>query len=271
MKLPAKLERIVRDLSSMQIPVYSGNASFFLLLSLFPLAILLLALLQYVPVTQQDILALIELIVPQALLPFFSYLIDGLYPARSVAVISLSAITALWSASRGLYSLMNGLNAVEQVRETRAYLRRRLLCAVYVLLMLLALLLTLMLHVFGQELLALVSIGDGSLRRLIADLLAHLHLYSVVLLTALFSALYLVLPNRRTRLVLVMPGALAAALAWMLFSSAFSYYVNHIKDYSAVYGSLSTVILTMMWLYFCMAILFYGDYFNRLLFRRKAV
>lgn len=271
MKLPTKIDRIVRELTPMQIPIYSGNASFFLLLSLFPLAILLLALLQYVPVTQADLLALIELIVPQALYPFFSYLIDGLYPTRSAAVISVSAIASLWSASRGLHSLMNGLNAVEQVRETRGYFHRRLLCAFYTLLILLALLLTLMLHVFGQELLTLFSIGDGTLRLLMQELMDYLHLYSVFLLTVLFTALYLVLPNRRTRPILVMPGALAAALAWMLFSGGFSYYVNHIQDYSAIYGSLSTVILTMLWLYFCMSILFYGDYFNRLLFRHKAV
>lgn len=128
-----------------------------------------------------------------------------------------------------------------------------------------------MLHVFGQELLTLFSIGDGTLRLLMQELMDYLHLYSVFLLTVLFTALYLVLPNRRTRPILVMPGALAAALAWMLFSGGFSYYVNHIQDYSAIYGSLSTVILTMLWLYFCMSILFYGDYFNRLLFRHKAV
>ena len=72
MKLPDKLSRIIHELVPLQIPVYSGNASFFLLLSFFPLAILLLALLQYLPVTQTDLLSLIELIVPQALLPFFS-------------------------------------------------------------------------------------------------------------------------------------------------------------------------------------------------------
>ena len=271
MKLPAKIDRIVRELVPMQMPVYSGNASFFLLLSIFPLAILLLALLQYVPVTQDDLLGLIELLVPQALLPFFSYLISGLYPSSTATVISVSAIAALWSASRGLHSVMNGLNSVEQARETRSYLHRRLLCAFYTLLMLLALLLTLTLHVFGQEFLSLLTISGSPLHRIMTSVLQYLHLYSLVLLTALFAVLYLVLPNRKTRLILVLPGAVAAAFAWMVFSSAFSYYASHIKDYSAVYGSLSTVILTMLWLYFCMSILFYGDYLNRLLFRRWAV
>lgn len=271
MKLPDKISRIIHELVPLQIPIYSGNASFFLLLSFFPLAILLLALLQYLPVTQTDLLSLIELIVPQALLPFFSDLIQSLTPVHTATVIPVSAIAALWSASRGLHSLMNGLNTVEQARETRSYLHRRALCAFYTLLMVVALLLTLLLHVFGQQLLALTSIGSSSLHIIVSTLLKNLHLYSFVLLSALFTVLYLVLPNRRTRTVLVMPGAAAAAMAWMIFSTAFSYYVSHIKDYSAIYGSLTTVILTMLWLYFCISILFYGAYLNRLLFRHKAV
>ena len=271
MKLPDKLSRIIHELVPLQIPIYSGNASFFLLLSFFPLAILLLALLQYLPVTQTDLLSLIELIVPQALLPFFSDLIQSLTPVHTATVIPISAIAALWSASRGLHSLMNGLNTVEQAHETRSYLHRRALCAFYTLLMVVALLLTLLLHVFGQQLLALTSIGSSSLHIIVSTLLKNLHLYSFVLLSALFTVLYLVLPNRRTRTVLVMPGAAAAAVAWMIFSAAFSYYVSHIKDYSAIYGSLTTVILTMLWLYFCISILFYGAYLNRLLFRHKAV
>ena len=62
MKLPKPAERIVREVPQLHIPICAGNASFFLLLSLFPLAILLLTILQYIPVTKNDLLALIEMI-----------------------------------------------------------------------------------------------------------------------------------------------------------------------------------------------------------------
>ena len=88
-----------------------------------------------------------------------------------------------------------------------------------------------------------------------------------VLLTVFFAALYLFLPNRRERFLYVLPGALAAAAAWLGFSAAFSAYVNHSNHYSALYGSLSTILLTMIWLYVCLSILFYGAYLNQLLSR----
>ena len=96
-------------------------------------------------------------------------------------------------------------------------------------------------------------------------MLEHLQLYSFFLLTALFSLLYLALPNRRQRLSRVLPGALAAAGAWLLFSALFSVYVNHFAKGLALYGSLTTMVLTMLWVYACVSIVFYGAFLNRLL------
>ena len=100
-------------------------------------------------------------------------------------------------------------------------------------------------------------------------MLRHLHLYSLVLLTALFSTVFLALPNRRQRFFHVLPGAAAAAGAWVLFSEGYSFYVNHIAKASALYGSLSVLLLMLLWLYACISILFYGALFNCMLFDWK--
>lgn len=65
------------------------------------------------------------------------------------------------------------------------------------------------------------------------------------------------------------PGALAAAGAWLLFSALFSVYVNHFAKGLALYGSLTTMVLTMLWVYVCVSIVFYGAFFNRLLAQRR--
>ena len=79
--------------------------------------------------------------------------------------------------------------------------------------------------------------------------------------------MYLALPDRRQRLSAVFPGALAAAGAWLLFSALFSVYVNHFAKGLALYGSLTTMVLTMLWVYACVSIVFYGAFLNRLLLR----
>ncbi len=265
MKLPKPAERIVREVPQLHIPICAGNASFFLLLSLFPLAILLLTILQYIPVTKNDLLALIEMIVPQTLWPFFEYLTNDLYADRSFAILSFSIIATLWSASKGLHSVLYGLNKVAGAEETRPWLHRRLLCMMYTLVTLAALILTLLLNVFGKRILAFLEVHRMLLYVPLSQIMRHTHLYSLALLTLYFSALYLFLPNRRERFIRVLPGALAAAGAWLLFSAGFSLYVNQSGRYSSLYGSLSTILLTMLWLYICLSILFYGAYLNQLL------
>mgnify|MGYP002544160466 FL=1 len=111
--------------------------------------------------------------------------------------------------------------------------------------------------------------GRGfSLAAVLEPVLRHLHLVSLVLLTALFTGIFLALPDKRQRFVHVLPGAAGAACAWVIFSELYSGYVNHIARASALYGSLSVLLLMLLWLYACLSILFYGALLNHLLFDR---
>ena len=266
MNLKKRICPVLDQVRAMQIPVYAGNASFFLLLSLFPILSLLLSLLPYTPLTVQTLLIFCEELVPVWMQAPLAYLIRTIYASSSAAIVSLSAGLTLWSASKGMLSLLYGLNAVAEVRETRSYVRRRLLCMLYTVGMLLALLLTLGLYAGGQALLAALIERGFSPARALEPVLRHLHLYSLVLL---FSAVFLALPNRRQRFFRVLPGAAAAAGAWVIFSEGYSFYVNHIAKASALYGSLSVLLLMLLWLYACISILFYGALFNSVLFDWK--
>ena len=104
-------------------------------------------------------------------------------------------------------------------------------------------------------------------RNLAAGLLVKI-VVSLVLLTALFTGIFLALPDKRQRFVHVLPGAAGAACAWVIFSELYSWYVNHIARASALYGSLSVLLLMLLWLYACLSILFYGALLNHLLFDR---
>ena len=269
MNLKKRIGPVLDRVRAMQIPVYAGNASFFLLLSLFPILSLFLSLLPYTPLTVQTLLVFCEELVPVWMQAALAYLIRTIYASSSAAIVSLSAVLTLWSASKGMLSLLYGLNAVAEVRETRSYVRRRLLCMLYTVGMLLALLLTLGLYAGGQALLAALIERGFSPARVLEPVLRHLHLYSLVLLTVLFSAVFLALPNRRQWFFRVLPGAAAAAGAWVIFSEGYSFYVKHIAKASALYGSLSVLLLMLLWLYACSSMLFYGALFNCVLFDWK--
>ena len=156
MQFGKRIGPLARRVAAMQIPVYAGNASFFLLLSVFPVVSLLLSLLPYTPLTLDHLLAFCEEFAPDWTLRALEFFVRTLYASSSAAIISASAVLTLWSASKGMLSLLYGLDAVAEVRETRGYVQRRLLCVLYTVGMLLALLLTLGLYVGGQALLHLL-------------------------------------------------------------------------------------------------------------------
>jgi len=121
MKLPESFDRAMRDLRRAQIPVYAGNAAFFLVLSFLPLLTLLLAALQYTVFRPEDLLALLSRIMPDEVLPLFSDFLQKAYQKSGAAIISLSALTAAWSASRGIYGISKGLSAVLDVLTPANY------------------------------------------------------------------------------------------------------------------------------------------------------
>lgn len=116
----------------------------------------------------------------------FEYLTNDLYADRSFAILSFSIIATLWSASKGLHSVLYGLNKVAGAEETRPWLHRRLLCMMYTLVTLAALILTLLLNVFGKRILAFLEVHRMLLYVPLSQIMRHTHLYSLALLTLYF-------------------------------------------------------------------------------------
>ncbi len=269
MKHIARIQKLLAWLRPMQISIHSAYTGFFLILSLFPCMLLLLGLLRYTPLEVRDLLGLLEGLLPESLMPVAQILVESSYTHSSGALVSISAVAALWSASRGMYGLVNGLNAVGGTAVPRSYLRRRGMSMLYTLVFLMLLVLTLVLHVFGNSLVDYLQMTTrpGILRLLqVADLQFFLLL---LLQTGLFSLLYTLLPARRERIKHSLPGAALASLGWLLSSQLFSVYMQFYSGYTNIFGSLYGLALGMLWLYFCISILFYGAALNRLIFREK--
>ncbi len=256
------LRRCLREISGYKIPLYSANAAFYIFLSLFPALILVVGLLPYVGYSESDLLSSIHGLVPAVLEPVIANILNDMSRNSTGALLSLTAIVAVWSSSGGVYCIQVGLNAVHRVRESRGFFFRRLLCMGYTLLLIAALMLTLIIHGFGQEIADWCGNGSVPILRLFFRLLQFRGLILAVLLSALFAAIYCVFPNRPLRFRDCLPGAVAAALGWLSFTHLFSFYVRYSNSYSVFYGSLSAIAFGMLWLFICICILFYGALFN---------
>ena len=254
----------VRD---MNIPTHAANAGYFIVLSVFPALVLLLSILRYTDLDAQDLMGVLEGILPYALLSAAEKLIISTYAHASSAVVSVSALSALWSSSRGIYGILRGFNAIYGVQEDRGYWYTRAISVFYTFLMLVVLLLTLVMNVFSDAILAFLA--QNRWAGLLTNVVNLRILWLLLLQTGLFSAMYMVFPNRKNRFRESLPGALLAAAGWMLFTQLFSWYVSWSGGYSGIYGSVYTVALSMLWLYFCMSILFGGAALNRILLENR--
>ena len=261
--LIGKTVGLVRHIGKLRVSVYAANASFFMILAMFPTLLLLLGLLRYTGMDVESLSGLLEGFLPAALVPSARNLIGNAYRNSTGALLSVSAVTALWSAGRGLLGLMHGLNRVYEVEESRGYFSTRWLSICYTVAFLVVLVLTLVLQVFRHLFEGLGHYGFfGWFMTEVVDLRFFVLL---AIQTFLFTAMYVVLPDRKNTIRGSIPGAFMASLGWMIFSRLYSVYVQHFSSYSNIYGSVYAVALSMLWLYCCVTIVFYGGLLNKFL------
>lgn len=255
----------IEYIAGLKIPVYATHAGYFIVLSVFPLLVLLLSLLRYTGLGVDTLTEILDGVIPSALMPAAKKLILNTYQSTSGTVVSISVLTALWSASRGIFGLLTGLNSIYDVAENRGYFYTRLVSVLYTFLFLLVLLLTLVLHVFGTSILNMLSAASDPLLEFLTEVVDLRFFVLLGVQTVLFTAMYMVLPNKRNKLMDSLPGALLASIGWLVFSDLYSIYVAHFASYANIYGSVYAVALSMLWLYFCISIVFYGGALNHYL------
>lgn len=251
------MERMRKD----HVSAYAAQVAYFLIMSFIPFVLFLTAIVQYTPLTYREVRQAIMSVVPENLQGFVLNIVAEVF-SKSAAVLPLSALVALWSSGKGMQALINGLNTIYYVKETRNWLVNRIYSMFYMFLFVLALIASLLLLVMGNRIHVLISGYVPFLGNVIGRILGAKTFLVFVMLFFVFLVLYRYLPNRRASLKSQVPGAFLTAVAWSVFSYLFSLYFTFFPDFSIMYGSLSTLILVMVWLYFCMNLLLYGAEIN---------
>ena len=264
-----KTVKAVRMIANLQVPVYAANAGFFIILSLFPALVLLLSLVRYTGFQVESLIELLRSFIPDVLMDTAEDLVISTYESSSGAVVGLSAVTALWSSSRGIYGLLTGLNAIYGVSENRGYVYTRTISVVYTFAFFLVLMLTLLLQVFGNTIIALLSVSSSPFIVFLAEVIDLRFFLLLIIQTVIFTLMFMVLPNQKNRFMDSLPGALLASIGWLMFSDAYSIYVDNFAGLTIVYGSVYAIALSMLWLYCCLSIVFYGGALNFYLKERE--
>ncbi|HEX3075719.1 MAG TPA: YihY/virulence factor BrkB family protein [Lachnospiraceae bacterium] len=261
--------KISHKIADDYIPVFSAQAAFFIIISFFPFLMFLLTLINFLPFTESQLLTLISDVLPVGIRSYVISIVTEIFNQPVGTIISITALTALWSSSRAFLAIVRGLNTIYDIDETRNYILLRITSTLYTFVFALIIIASLGLLVFGNRLYLLIATNFPLINDFALAVIGFRTIVSLAVFTIFFLILYTVIPNRKTRVLNELPGAILASAGWMLFSFLYSIYIDNVARFSSMYGSLTAIVLLMLWLYFCMYILFIGAEVNVLLLRFK--
>lgn len=242
----------------------SSQLAYFFLLSLFPLLITIFSLLPYLPITDDAIVGFLKDFAPQGTIDFIHANLEDIMHNHNSGLLSFGIVATVWSASNGMNAIIRAINRAYEAKEERHFLVVRGLSVLLTIVMIFVFVIALLLPVFGKQigifLFSKIGFTEEFLR--VWDMMRWV--ISTIILFIVFSALYLLTPNRRVKCLSVLPGALFSTVGWMTVSFGFSFYVNNFGNYSVTYGSLGVIIVLMIWFYLSGVILLTGGEINAL-------
>lgn len=258
------IRKIIKRIGGDHIGAYAAQSALFLMISMIPIILLLLLLIRYTAVTRADVMVAAYELFPVSIRNTILYIINEVY-SQTKDTIPVTIIVAVWSAGRCMLAITRGLNVIYRQVETRNYIYLRIRSTVYTVFMILAVAMTLVVLGFGNHIHLFVKEQIPALQYLTNFIIELRALLAISSLAVLSTIIYCVLPNAKNEIRWQIPGAVFNALGWTFVSFVFSIYVDIFKGFSDMYGSLTTIVLIMMWLYFCMYSMLLGGEFNVLL------
>lgn len=262
LKLISMIGSIIDKAQRDHITAFSAQAAFFTILSFFPFMIVLLSLTKYFPITPNDMIALVNTYLPPKYSGMVVPIIRSLNGKLTTTYMSITILTLLWSASKGILSMMTGLNTIHEIPEKRNYFVLRFISSIYIGLLAIAVLFALILLLFGNSLLVQLYRFE--------PVLANKHVFFAIIRIFLafftfmivFIILYRFLPSENFKTKQILPGAFFSTIAWFALSFFFSIWFDNFSLFTTMYGGLTSILLTLFWLYFCMMMLFIGAEIN---------
>lgn len=253
--------RFMRKLKRDRVDAFAAQSALFIIMGFFPFFMLLLTLIQYTPITAEMVMNLMLEMLPPSFYDLIAGIVEELFTG-STALLSGTVIAALWAAGRSVVAVTNGLNSVRGVEESRNYIYMRLRSGIYIIFMIFSIVLACILLLFGNLIQKTAFQYFPVLRSFTGIIIIFRAVISIFVLSLVFLVMYCSLPNCKIKIVRQIPGAVFAAAAWSIYSYGFSIYFDYASRSTSIYGSLTTVVMIMLWLYFCMWLLFAGAEVN---------
>jgi len=255
----------VRGLYDSNLTTRASSLAFKFFLAVFPGLIFLITLLPYVPIKHFDV-QLLEML--RNFLPLGAYeaareTFEDLVKNQHNGLLSFGFLFTLYLVSDGIHAIINAFNQASNCIETRSVFKIRLISLLLLVIVTMLILVSIGLIVFSQliysYLIAKKWIAGGIV---VLTIEAGKWLITLATFFSAVSFIYWLGPDARMRFRFVSAGSTFTTVFSILISLGFAYYVNNFGTYNALYGSIGTVMVVMLWMYFNSIVLLMGFQLN---------
>lgn len=269
-KIITNLKKLIESTERDSVMVYAAQAAYFVLMSVIPFVCLLISVVSFfIPA---DIYTIFEAYpLPEEIKEIMFAVIDQLFATQKVSLLSISAIMALWTASRGADAIRVGLEKVYHEQPSKEIVKQQLKSLISTVILIVVLLANVIFSLFGEAIAEILHLTA------LFDIIMYLSIPILFIAMCMaFTVIYAFVGKIgkvrwRERIMQHLPGAIFTTVGWMVFSYGYSLYIRFFPSASAIYGSLTAVCLIMLWLYICMVILLLGAEVNKLILRNKGI
>ncbi len=249
---------------------FAAQSAFFIFLSFFPIINIIISLPAFLPFSKEQVMEIIYYVLPSEFEGYIGGLISDMYDNSTGSLTIISVIIAIWSGAIGLMAIRNGLNEIYRSRESRNYFIIRSISAIYTGVFIVLLLALVPINMFGTQIAMYILKRFPEYANEAWLVMSLKGVATFILLFIMFELMYTIVPTRKLKFKNQVPGALFAAFGWVTVTKLFSIYIDVYASQSYMYGSLTTVIMLMFWMYFVIYLVFWGAQLNEYLhFCRK--
>jgi membrane protein len=262
-----RFKHLIKRINDDEVFGRAAQLSYYFLLALFPLLLVLINLLGFVAREgtnfRAKLIVYLAAVMPPAAVTLVHTTLDEISLASGSGKLSLGLLAALWAASNGMGAISQTLNRAYNVRETRSWWKVRLVAVGLTIALAVLIIAALAIVLYGGAIgdTLATRYGFGDLFRTLWQILQWPIALGFVLAT--FSLIYNLAPDvPRHRRRWFPLGAVVAVALWLTISFLFRLYLQFFDSYSLTYGSLGALIVLMLWFYLTGVVILIGGEIN---------
>lgn len=264
------LSLYLRGLFEGAVSLRASAVAFNFFLAIFPFLLFLFNLIPYVPVKdfQNSLFQLLAGVIPPETFSMVESTIYGIIMKQNSSLLSVSFLLTFFFSTNGISAIIDGFNTSMHTTETRSWFHQRLISFLLVIVLSLMLILSIALLTTGGYIIDFMIE-----KRWISGNITIWALWSVKWMVSLLlvffstSILYYYASANRKHFFFFSPGAILATLLLVIGTLGFNYYITNFSSYNALYGSIGTLIILLMWIFFNAYILLMGYELNASIMR----